>query len=843
MKQRFSKRISSVAAGLCALSVCVSFAAFAQNKTDENAVRETVAESSVAQSENADVVVKTEKLPYIQYTFDNANNPLENSGASAADETKDYTLKIKGNAQDWCQGGVANLADNGSFYLTQENNLFVNDVTDFTIAIDVDAKTSSWYSSIFSWDAFTSTGDSSSIDKYTRLCVRRGKAENWLKFSDRVLTANNSGAQWESYAKGEDLYAGDKNADSSGALTLVMSLDADSSLKVGVYNASHGKVGEYVNNNLGSWSLYPTNSTNKLFMIGGCYDSRTFTNGTSFTQAQKYTGTMDNIRIYDFAMSDEQMAEYAATKKISVAGVRVEETENGSVNVSNTIPSVGEEVSITPVPDAEYEVDVVYVNGEAIQAENGIYKAVMQENGLSVRVTFKETTIKKLKVVSMSYGGSIRCGGETANSGLRFRIEAAEADYEAALSSIKAGASAEYGILIIPEDYQAEYGAFTAENLFGESAKYHLAEKNADGSLKEYEGGLPQIINFWTNKLYLNETTGNYEYYGSITGIKTENLTRKFVGVGVVKYTEGAVTQYAVLDFAGGDIVNNTRSIYQVAKLAELDEKLPAAAKAWIKQNYIDLVETTAVQGKLNGKKLSILGDSISTYQGVSNNAEINSTIGKNEVFYGTQNTTVAESDTWWKQAADNTGMSVLVNNSWAGANVATNFDNATKGGCTARAENLHNNDGENPDIIAVYMGINDNGCLTGLGSFNDVSDIWNGTAYVGNTELFATAYATMVHKIVTKYSAADVFLFTLPRNNYLWQGTKEHYNALQDEYNKMIYKIAGVFGCKVVDLATAVGEDCSDYLLTDAIHPNAKGMDIITAAFETALYSYYSEN
>lgn len=843
MKQRFSKRISSVAAGLCALSVCASFAAFAQNKTDENAVREAVAETTAAQSENADVVVKTEKLPYIQYSFDNANNPLENTGASAADETKDYTLKIKGNAQDWCQGGVANLADNGSFYLTQENNLFVNDVTDFTIAIDVDAKISSWYSSIFSWDAFTNTGSSSSIDKYTRLCVRSGKAENWLKFSDRVLTANNSGAQWESYARGKDLYAGDKTADSSGALTLVMSLDADSSLKVGVYNASHEKVGEYVNNNLGSWSLYPANSTNKLFMIGGCYDSRTFTNGTSFTQAQKYKGTMDNIRIYDFAMSDEQMAEYAATKKISVAGVRVEETENGSVNVSNTIPSVGEEVIITPVPDAEYEVDVVYVNGEAIQAENGIYKAVMQENGLSVRVTFKETAIKKLKVVSVSYGGSIRCGGETANSGLRFRIEAAEADYEAALSSVKAGASAEYGILIIPEDYQGKYGAFTAENLFGESAKYHLAEKNADGSLKEYEGGLPQIINFWTNKLYLNETTGNYEYYGSITGIKTENLTRKFVGVGVVKYTEGAVTQYAVLDFAGGDIVNNTRSIYQVAKLAELDEKLPSAAKAWIKQNYIDLVETTAVQGKLNGKKLSILGDSISTYQGVSNNAEINSTIGNNEVFYGTQNTTVAESDTWWKQAADNTGMSVLVNNSWAGANVATNFGNATKGGCTARAENLHNNGGENPDIIAVYMGINDNGCLTGLGSFNDVSDIWNGTAYVGNTELFATAYATMVHKIVTKYSAADVFLFTLPRNNYLWLGTKEQYNALQDEYNKMIYKIAGVFGCKVVDLATAVGEDCSDYLLTDNIHPDAKGMDIITAAFETALYSYYSEN
>ena len=107
-------------------------------------------------------------------------------------------------------------------------------------------------------------------------------------------------------------------------------------------------------------------------------------------------------------------------------------------------------------------------------------------------------------------------------------------------------------------------------------------------------------------------------------------------------------------------------------------------------------------------------------------------------------------------------------------------------------------------------------------------------------SEKFATAYATMVHTLTTKYDAADVFLFTLPRNGYLWLGTKAEYNALQDEYNKMIYKIAEVFGCQVVDVAASVGEDYSAYLLGDAIHPNAKGMDIIAAAFETALYSYY---
>jgi lysophospholipase L1-like esterase len=335
----------------------------------------------------------------------------------------------------------------------------------------------------------------------------------------------------------------------------------------------------------------------------------------------------------------------------------------------------------------------------------------------------------------------------------------------------------------------------------------------------------------------LNEETGIYEYFGSITGIKKENLTRKFVGVGVVKYSYEDKAEYVVVEYANNDIANDTRSIYQVAKLAAQDDKLNASAKLWIQTNYIDVVENAVTQ--LSGKKLSILGDSISTFTGVSNDTNANATIGDNEVFYYKQMTM---DDTWWKQAADAADMSILVNNSWAGSNVATNYGNETKGGCTARAENLHDVNGVTPDIIAVYMGINDCGCLTDLGEFDSVSDVWDGTQYVGDTEKFATAYATMVHKLTTKYDAAEVFLFTLPRNNYLWQGTKEQYNALQDEYNKMIYKIADVFGCQVVDVAASVGEDYNAYLLNDGIHPNEKGMDIITAAFETALYSYYYE-
>ena len=788
-----------------------------------------------------------EVRPYIEYTFDSVANFTKNTGTSAKDNTKDYSLKIKGNADANAlqYDGYANFGENASLYIPMENNPFVNDLTDFTITVDVNAKKDvAWYSSIFSWDSFTNIGNDTEMDKYSRIdTLYQDKASvGWIALGDKDWKDTDARKlQYYSYAGGKTIYQGDTSASESGLVTIVYSLEQGKTLNIKAYQ-NGVQVGS-VSQDISSWSLYNANSTYKMFMIGGCYDTRVFTSTTSFTAAQKFKGTMDNIRIYDFAMTEEQMAEYATNKKLTAAGIQIESTENGNASVDNYTPSAGEEVVITPAPKAGYEVDKVFVNGVEIQAVDGVYKTTMTYEGLSVRVTYKETVAAKFSVVSMAHGAGIRYGGTLANSGLRFQMIVSSADYQQLLTKIPVTATVEYGILVIPEDYQSTYGTFTVANLFGANAKYHMAERDEDGNLVEYTGGLPQVMNFWTNELFLNATTGNYEYFGSITQIKPENLARKFVGVGVVKYTENGETQYVIVSYANNDIVNNTRSIYQVAKMAVLDSNLNEPARRWIKNQYITTVESAV--SELAGKNLSILGDSISTYKGVSNDANANATIGGNAVCYGKEisSTVVGLDDTWWMQAVNNADMNIVVNNSWAGSNVATNYGNETKGGCTARAENLHDEGGVNPDIVAVYMGINDCGCLTDVGEFNDISDIWDGTQYVGNTEKFATAYATMVHKLTTKYNPEEVFLFTLPRNFYLWKGTKEEYNALQDEYNKMIYKIAEVFGCQVVDLATMVGEKHSRDLLADDIHPNATGMDIITAVFETALYSYYYNN
>lgn len=117
------------------------------------------------------------------------------------------------------------------------------------------------------------------------------------------------------------------------------------------------------------------------------------------------------------------------------------------------------------------------------------------------------------------------------------------------------------------------------------------------------------------------------------------------------------------------------------------------------------------------GKTISILGDSISTFENVSNGTAAdttNSTIRNDAVYYSSGNVSsfgVTQADTWWRQTADVLGMRVLVNNSWSGSRVI-NFTDGTGSAYVGRCQNLHDNTGSNsgetPNIIAIYMGTND---------------------------------------------------------------------------------------------------------------------------------------
>ena len=107
----------------------------------------------------------------------------------------------------------------------------------------------------------------------------------------------------------------------------------------------------------------------------------------------------------------------------------------------------------------------------------------------------------------------------------------------------------------------------------------------------------------------------------------------------------------------------------------------------------------------INGKKLSILGDSVSTYYGYSNNKEANSSTAYNPCFYTKR--LFPWEQTYWGILLKELSLTLCVNNSWSGGNLSGR-DNLNSG--VSRASNLSADNGEKPDIIIVFMGLNDLG-------------------------------------------------------------------------------------------------------------------------------------
>ncbi len=247
----------------------------------------------------------------------------------------------------------------------------------------------------------------------------------------------------------------------------------------------------------------------------------------------------------------------------------------------------------------------------------------------------------------------------------------------------------------------------------------------------------------------------------------------------------------------------------------------------------------------LSGKKLSILGDSISTYNGWTNSNTVNSTLGPSHAVYYYGNNGVGLDDTWWKQVSDQVGLEILVNNAWGGSSVTSvRTDHGLLSyGWNVRPERLHddtldNNPGGlpiNPDIIAVYMGTNDHTRNVTCNTVFD-DDYWamieaEGFVPPATTD-FDQSCALMIYKICQNYPDADVFILNNPTMS---SGTEENRLA----YNAAFQAIAAHYGCTVVDLHSTELSNYNTYTI-DGRHPNAAGMDIMTEAFIKALIERY---
>lgn len=200
------------------------------------------------------------------------------------------------------------------------------------------------------------------------------------------------------------------------------------------------------------------------------------------------------------------------------------------------------------------------------------------------------------------------------------------------------------------------------------------------------------------------------------------------------------------------------------------------------------------------GKKLSILGDSVSTYRGVSNDANAHVTIRYNPFFYYDP---FPLERTYWMRLIDELGMTLCVNNSWAGGNLS-GIDNPDSG--VNRVHNLANNAGEKPDYIIVFMGMNDLGRNV-------------------ECDIFASDYAKTLMVIKEKYPDAKAFCINLP-DRY------EDFKQRTELFNKAISDAAIAAGQNffVVDLFHSELNNDNYYNNTvDGIHPDEDGARIIS--------------
>ena len=217
----------------------------------------------------------------------------------------------------------------------------------------------------------------------------------------------------------------------------------------------------------------------------------------------------------------------------------------------------------------------------------------------------------------------------------------------------------------------------------------------------------------------------------------------------------------------------------------------------------------------LKGKQISFIGDSISTFEGYSNNTKYNPTIGENAVYYnGTRKGFADVNETWWMQTVQATGMELCVNNSWSG-------DRVTKRGIE-RAKQLHNAAGAKPDVIVVYLGIN---------------DFRHGIT----ASAFKTAYDQMISGMKETYPEADVYLCTLVYTSNVSNPSVRPKNV--EKFNDVISELAAKHGASVVDLYNGTGitwKNMKEHMADGSLHPGYLGMDKITECVLSALAENY---
>ncbi len=233
------------------------------------------------------------------------------------------------------------------------------------------------------------------------------------------------------------------------------------------------------------------------------------------------------------------------------------------------------------------------------------------------------------------------------------------------------------------------------------------------------------------------------------------------------------------------------------------------------------------------GMKLSILGDSISTFKGWIPEGNL--------VFYPENGTVKDVAQTWWKIVLDELGLTLCANGSSSGsASFGYSQEANPMYGCSDhRISQLAGADGVAPDIIIVYMGTNDVLMSAAIGDNDGLQAVEEGL--VGS---LSDGYTMILDKIKRQYPQAQVYCCTLlPVGDW---GTTEAQpfvpfvngqNVTSEAYSERIRLIAGNRGLPIIDLEKCgITIDNMAEMTADGVHPTAEGMRLIADAVKKCL-------
>lgn len=227
------------------------------------------------------------------------------------------------------------------------------------------------------------------------------------------------------------------------------------------------------------------------------------------------------------------------------------------------------------------------------------------------------------------------------------------------------------------------------------------------------------------------------------------------------------------------------------------------------------------------GKLISILGDSISTFEGYIPKADgINL---PHRPRYPQDNLLTDVNETWWMKSINELGGVLAVNDSWAGSTVSNHRDINEKDfgpdaamASLTRIRNLGSNG--SPDLIFFFGGTNDAGKMVEKGIFNkEYSLDLSRTKWTS----FADAYCETLQRLRYFYPNAEIISLTPSISGGYYD------NARLSEFADLANEICTYYQIKCIDLRRS---GLTFDMLPDTLHPNAEGMECIFRAVINAM-------